>query len=360
MEDVIINIIEIDDNVDIAITEIAESVVINISEGGPGPQGEDGLSAYQIAVNEGFVGNEAAWLASLVGADGADSTVPGPPGADSTVPGPAGADTPQTVTTAQMNAISSPTNGMLVYNSEEEFNFTYTTEWGWTSEAIGWRRKFGTEYFNEFVAPLGGDGFLTNSSSSGSITYIAEGNRPGIHRHSTGVSATGSYGFISGGSLAVNFAPWGGRIVMESAVMIEILSDAAQRYSVMFGFTGNTNTPVLTNAIVFLYDEGGVSTGNTASGFWKVATALAGSRQFTTTAIPVAINTWYKLKIVVNAGGTQVDFYINDVLVITETGATIPTASMGIRGGIIKSIGTTPRLIRWDYFYFKQKFTTAR
>ena len=31
-----------------------------------------GKSAFEVAVDEGFVGNEAAWLASLVGADGAD------------------------------------------------------------------------------------------------------------------------------------------------------------------------------------------------------------------------------------------------------------------------------------------------
>jgi hypothetical protein len=37
-----------------------------------------GASAYEVAVNEGFVGDESAWLASLVGADGAD----GPTGDD--------------------------------------------------------------------------------------------------------------------------------------------------------------------------------------------------------------------------------------------------------------------------------------
>jgi hypothetical protein len=49
-------------------------------EGDPGPEG---ASAYEVAVFEGFVGDEAAWLASLRGEDGqdgADSTVPGPPG----------------------------------------------------------------------------------------------------------------------------------------------------------------------------------------------------------------------------------------------------------------------------------------
>lgn len=77
-------------------------------------EGSAGLSAYQVAVNNGFVGTQAEWLLSLKGADGADSTVPGPPGppgedgadgaqgpqgipgtpgadgADSTVPGPQG------------------------------------------------------------------------------------------------------------------------------------------------------------------------------------------------------------------------------------------------------------------------------
>lgn len=40
-------------------------------EGGPpGPQGPDGLSAYEVAVEEGFVGTEEQWLASLVGPAG--------------------------------------------------------------------------------------------------------------------------------------------------------------------------------------------------------------------------------------------------------------------------------------------------
>ena len=35
-----------------------------------GSRGEDGKSAYQIAVEKGFVGDEQAWLASLKGQDG--------------------------------------------------------------------------------------------------------------------------------------------------------------------------------------------------------------------------------------------------------------------------------------------------
>lgn len=39
-------------------------------EGSPGIEGEDGLSAYQIAVNNGFVGTESEWIASLEGPQG--------------------------------------------------------------------------------------------------------------------------------------------------------------------------------------------------------------------------------------------------------------------------------------------------
>lgn len=43
--------------------------------GQTGPQGEAGKSAYQIAVDNGFVGNEQAWLESLKGQDGSDSNI---------------------------------------------------------------------------------------------------------------------------------------------------------------------------------------------------------------------------------------------------------------------------------------------
>lgn len=63
--------------------------------GGSGAAGEDGASAYEIAVQNGFVGTEAQWLASLVGPAGADgATGPkgdtGATGAASTVAGPQG------------------------------------------------------------------------------------------------------------------------------------------------------------------------------------------------------------------------------------------------------------------------------
>ena len=40
--------------------------------GPAGPAGADGDSAYQVAVNNGFIGTEEAWLESLQGTDGVD------------------------------------------------------------------------------------------------------------------------------------------------------------------------------------------------------------------------------------------------------------------------------------------------
>ncbi len=44
----------------------------NGSNGTNGADGADGLSAYEVAVANGFIGTEAAWLLSLKGADGAE------------------------------------------------------------------------------------------------------------------------------------------------------------------------------------------------------------------------------------------------------------------------------------------------
>lgn len=64
--------------------------------GPPGADGQDGLSAYQIAVQNGFRGTEKEWLASLQGAPGKDGKdgADGPPGPQGET-GPIGPEGPQ-------------------------------------------------------------------------------------------------------------------------------------------------------------------------------------------------------------------------------------------------------------------------
>lgn len=45
----------------------------------PGPKGEDGKSAYEIAIEKGFIGTEEEWLSSLVGPQG-EQGIQGPAG----------------------------------------------------------------------------------------------------------------------------------------------------------------------------------------------------------------------------------------------------------------------------------------
>ena len=71
-----------------ALQEIVDEVN-DIGESG-GPVGPSGDSAYEIAILNGFIGSEVAWLASLQGTPGVDSTVPGPQGPEGDV-GPQGA-----------------------------------------------------------------------------------------------------------------------------------------------------------------------------------------------------------------------------------------------------------------------------
>ena len=130
------------ETVEITVNEETQVVSLNVTSGGAA--GEDGLSAYEVAVNEGFVGTEAQWLASLVGEQGpTGSTGPqgpqgiqgvkgdtgdtGPQGAT----GPAGADGADGVDGSDATATtdaSALTSGVLADARVQESNVTQYSE----------------------------------------------------------------------------------------------------------------------------------------------------------------------------------------------------------------------------------------
>jgi hypothetical protein len=57
---------------DRTVTVVGGSRTVMVEYNGGGPKGDTGQSAYELAVAEGFSGDEAAWLASLVGTNGDD------------------------------------------------------------------------------------------------------------------------------------------------------------------------------------------------------------------------------------------------------------------------------------------------
>lgn len=64
---------------DLTWTNLVSLASLQGPTGSTGPQGVPGLSAYQVAVANGFAGTQAQWLDSLVGEDG-DQGPQGPPG----------------------------------------------------------------------------------------------------------------------------------------------------------------------------------------------------------------------------------------------------------------------------------------
>ena len=121
----------------------------------------------------------------------------------------------------------------------------------------------------------------------------------------------------------------------------------------------SSTSNVSTNAIAFLYDSAGTNTGSAAIGRWQVVCSNGSNRSYTTTNVQVTAGQWYSLRAVINAAGTQVDFYIDGTLVKSETN-NIPTGGISYTYALTKTNGTTARTALVDYFFIRQKFTTQR
>lgn len=268
------------------------------------------------------------------------------------------------VTTAQMNAISGPTNGEMVYNTDEGATYYYTTDWGWMSDAPEWKRRNGIEQFSEFISQptainMQTDFFTTVLANSGTIgSATAVSNRPGIYKLSTSTSSNARSSLIADPTNATNILLGGGQLMYETDVQIPTLSNSSETFRFFVGLSANTQVASVTG-VAFLYDSSGVTTGSAASGNWQVVCANASSCSYTTTTVPVVAGQWYRLKAVVNAAATSVQFYIDGTLVRTET-SNIPTTGVTPAVVLTKSNGTTARTALIDWFFLKQKFTTQR
>jgi hypothetical protein len=274
--------------------------------------------------------------------------------------------TPNALTTTQRNAISSPTAGLMIFNTTLGYPEYFDTYWGWMPlyTSNEWKARNGIEYFNDLSTTLSGDGMILSSTASGSVSYASSGisNRMGIAILSTATSASGRAWIGQGaGTTATLMRMGGGRIIHETSVRIPTLSDGTQRFQFLSGLSSINNSTSIGSGILFAYDEGGVSAGSSATPNWQVATMNGGFRTWTTiTSVPVVAGQYYRLTIEINDACTSVVFKIDGTTVRTET-LTLPSATdIGLMTQIYKSIGTTARTVEVDYISFKQKFTTPR
>ncbi len=257
------------------------------------------------------------------------------------------------------------TNGAIYYNTSlAKFRCYESSTWKDCISAPASQTDTTTAYyfFTELVGnqtTTGSEVFATNATGSTTAFATTAANRPGLYRSTTGASATGRTAFASSASA---IALGGGSMAYETSINITALSNSAQRYQLVVGLFDTASAANQVDAVAFVYDEGGVSTGSAATPNWQIMTASNSVRSFNTTTIAVAAATWYKLRVEVNAAGTLATYYINGTNVGTRN-TNIPTGAtraLGFGHLLIKSIGNTASTVDIDYMKAQQTFTTAR
>ncbi len=138
----------------------------------------------------------------------------------------------------------------------------------------------------------------------------------------------------------------------EVCVQIPVLSDGTNTFIWRSGFGDTYAFGDQVDMVYFEYSSAD-------SAFWRICTGIASTRTKTNTSVTVAAATWYVLKFVVNAAGTSVEYFINDVSVGTIT-TNIPAGtqtSYFVHG--LKTLGGTQRDINIDYVYWAAEWPSG-
>jgi hypothetical protein len=177
-------------------------------------------------------------------------------------------------------------------------------------------------------------------------------NEVGLISATTGTTA-GGRATVSLGTALLYFG--GGETEYEWRAKVATLSDETNTFVFYCGLGSNAGAGDMGNGVYFEYRQ-------TSSPNWRYKTATNNTRSDGTSSVAVVANTWYRLKAVVNATGSSVEFFIDDVSVGTLT-SNIPTASNRLSAPLMKiekTVGTTARTAQADYFYLSRAFTTHR
>jgi hypothetical protein len=240
---------------------------------------------------------------------------------------------------------------------------TGSTQWGtnvgqnWTDientfkQAMYQREVF--EFCHEFLSVPVHEPFTPSNNGSGSagnVMVAGEANHPGILQLETGTNAAGR------AAIQTTFdciLLGGGAAVFEAVVRIPTLPTAAQAFAFRIGF-GDLDTDDFNDGVYFELTQG--------SADWYCKTASGGMRTPADSGVAAQANTWTRLRVEVNAGGSEATFYIDGTSVATIT-TDIPTGAgheTGLAATIKKTNGTTERTAHIDCIYARIEFTTAR
>lgn len=277
------------------------------------------------------------------------------------------------MTSTQRDALSSPTVGSLLYNTTTGVMEVYEdATWTWMPAGgmgnTNWNNRYGFDYVRNFMN-VNNDAVLAQSTPNSGLIVANQaptgstseaGPICGLY---TQTLANGRAAFISSiGTVILG----SGLTMVEMRIYLPVLSNSTDRYVFYAGFSNNSAGIDPANGAGIFYDEGGVSAGSTATGNWQLSVSNNNTRTIVATSVAVAATTYYKLRTEINAAGTAVKFFINDVLVnpggtdITTNIPTGQTRSTGINVFMAKQVGTTSRGAFINALRFRQKYTNSR
>jgi len=196
----------------------------------------------------------------------------------------------------------------------------------------------------------------TSNSGTGTATTvnsITNINAFGIIQLSTGTTATGRASINTGQNMTrvggSSVHSFGGRF------KVPVLSVATQRFTIRKGLTNAvTGTTDPTDGIYLRYTD------NLNAGQIQLVCRRASVETVFNTAIAVVTEQWINWRIEVNAALTQVDIYCavdnNQPAflgsVTSVTSIPLNTTVLGFWNSIIKSVGTTARLMHDDLVFY--------
>jgi hypothetical protein len=210
------------------------------------------------------------------------------------------------------------------------------------------------------------DDFFSNSNSDAifivgtSGTAASVTNLPvselgvyGVWQLGTGTTTTGSAS-IQAGNLS-SFSLGQGLTTLEWYINIPTLSTITEEFSLRIGFMDSI-TGASTDGMYFRYDR-------LTTTFWRIS-ARANSVSTDATTATTVVTGWTRLKIVVNAAGTSASFFVNGTEVSGSPLTTnIPTGAgreTTVAASLIKSAGSSARVVNFDYVAFDIDLTTPR
>jgi hypothetical protein len=274
------------------------------------------------------------------------------------------------MTSTQRDAISSPTAGSMIFNTTtgfyEQFEDTY---WQWMP--YGGQQGAMAKYYFDYTRPF----YTANNDHIFTVINVNSGTTTGGGAPTGSTAEAGATSTLSTASLATGHSGiatsatvifGSGQTMAESRIYLPTLSNSTDRYIAFAGFSDNSAGVDVGNGMGIFYDEGGITSGSTASPNWQLVTAVNNVRTINQTSVAVAANTWVKLRTQVAADGSWVRYFINDVLVnpsgndVTTNIPTGVTRISRVNTFIHKNAGTTARTMLLNTMRFRQKYTNAR